>query len=343
MDVALEAERTRDFSRTVNGLTVGLSTGTSGRRGLFVVSEDERAQWSALVISRVIRPRLFRKQKIAFFLRANSTLYASVASRFFEFRYFDIFQPMDVLLSQLDVFQPDVLASQPSVLMDLALAQCRGDIHIAPNQVISYAEVLSDSDRETIQAAFDAAITNVYQCTEGFLGVSCAHGTMHLNEDHVRIDKEWIDADMFVPIVTDFTRHSQPVVNYRLNDILKVKAGGCRCGSPFLAIETIIGREDDVLVLDGKRVYPDLIARSIAIHTDEFQKYTIEQVGQNTLLIGIETDQDNFGTTTEHFRQILKRLFNEHGIQNTEYQFRPHLSQVAGGKLRKIKRSYYET
>jgi putative adenylate-forming enzyme len=342
MDVALTAERTRDFNRDLNGLTVGLSTGTSGKRGLFLASDDERAQWVALVMSRVIRPRLFKKQKIAFFLRANSTLYSAVSSKLFEFRYFDIFQPLDGLLAQLNDYQPDILASQPSVLIDVAEAQRRAVIRIAPTQIISYAEVLTDSDRATIQACFGVGITNVYQCTEGFLGVSCSHGTMHLNEDHVRIDQEWIDEDKFVPIVTDFTRHSQPVVKYRLNDILKVKSDGCGCGSPFLAIDTIIGREDDVLVLDGKRVYPDLIARTIAIHTNEFQKYTIEQVGTNALHIGIDGEPEVFESTSALFKTVLERLFNEQGIRNTEYGFSPQISKITGGKLRKIKRSHHE-
>jgi len=342
MDVALTAERTRDFNHDLNGLTVGLSTGTSGKRGVFVASDDERAQWVALVMTRVIKPVFFKKQKIAFFLRANSTLYSSVSSNLFEFRYFDIFQPMDVLLAQLDAYQPDILASQPSVLIDLAEAQRRAVIRIAPNQIISYAEVLTESDRATIQACFGVGITNVYQCTEGFLGVSCSHGTMHLNEDHVRIDKEWIDDDKFIPIVTDFTRHSQPVVKYRLNDILKVKSGGCECGSPFLAIDTIIGREDDVLVLDGKRVYPDLIARTIAIHTNEFQKYTIEQVGRNALHIGIEGDSGAFDATSALFKSVLENLLNEQGVRNTEYGFSPKISKITGGKLRKIKNSNHE-
>src|SRR5262245_52007899 len=38
MEVALRAEASRDFRPMLNGLTVGLSSGTSGHRGLFLVS-----------------------------------------------------------------------------------------------------------------------------------------------------------------------------------------------------------------------------------------------------------------------------------------------------------------
>ena len=42
---AMAAEHSRDFSPTVGGYSVGLSSGTSGSRGVFVVSAAERARW----------------------------------------------------------------------------------------------------------------------------------------------------------------------------------------------------------------------------------------------------------------------------------------------------------
>ena len=36
MEVAVQSEQSRDFAPTLNGVTVGLSSGTSGNRGLFL-------------------------------------------------------------------------------------------------------------------------------------------------------------------------------------------------------------------------------------------------------------------------------------------------------------------
>ena len=41
MNVAKNAEESRDFSPTLNGITIGFSTGTSGNKGLFMVSNKE--------------------------------------------------------------------------------------------------------------------------------------------------------------------------------------------------------------------------------------------------------------------------------------------------------------
>ncbi|MCW5849442.1 MAG: adenylate cyclase, partial [Anaerolineae bacterium] len=58
--VALAAERSRDFAPLLGDLTVGLSSGTSGHRGLFLVSAEERAGWAGAIMARALHgwPRL---------------------------------------------------------------------------------------------------------------------------------------------------------------------------------------------------------------------------------------------------------------------------------------------
>ena len=90
----------------------------------------------------------------------------------------------------------------------------------------------------------------------------------------MRIEREYLDRNRFVPIVTDFQRKAQPIIRYRLNDILVEKESPCGCGSPFLALEKIEGREDDIFVfLDGKgqkkTVFPDFIRRCVLFAEEE--------------------------------------------------------------------------
>lgn len=336
MPFAISAETNRSFNSEINGITVGLSTGTSGKRGLFLVSENERAQWVSLVMSRVIQPKLFQKQKIAFFLRANSNLYTSVSSGMFEFKYFDIFKPIHQLLEELNAFAPNIVAGQPSVLSDIANAQQNGDISITPHQLLSFAEVLHSSDKEFIEMQLKAPITEVYQCTEGFLGASCKNGTMHLNEDFIYFEKEWIDEDKFYPIITDFSRSSQPVVRYKLNDILQVKQTPCTCGSPLLALEKIIGRDDDVLIINNQKIYPDLLVRRIAIRCNEFQNYIISQIAPNQLEVQIECDPSDFDTLVLDFKEAIMGLLNELGVTNVAIDYKCEAVRKAGNKLRKV-------
>lgn len=109
MELALKAEETRDFSPTLAGnITVGLSSGTSGHRGLFVVAPKEKVLWLATILARFL-PTLFRKERIALFLRANSNLYDSLNLLHIKFAFFDIKDDMQQLADRLQQFRPPLL------------------------------------------------------------------------------------------------------------------------------------------------------------------------------------------------------------------------------------------
>jgi putative adenylate-forming enzyme len=341
MQVALQAEMERDFSPELKGATVGLSTGTSGTRGLFLVSATERAQWTAMVLRRVVPIRLFKRQKVAFFLRANSNLYSSVQSASLEFRFFDIFQPIEKLLQDLTDFQAHILAAQPSILSAIAEAQLTGNINIQPQLLISFAEVLNDADKQFIQKTFPAPLREVYQCTEGFLAVTCAHGTLHLNEDIAIFEKKYLDESRFIPIITDFTRSSQPIVRYELNDVLVEKKEPCPCGSCFTALERIEGREDDILVFPGAdgeliKVFPDLICRVIARSTERFRAYRLRQVG--ALVLQLELESEDFQAVSATVSSALQDFLQKKGVNSLTIICKQGIERRAGEKLRRVER-----
>lgn len=333
MNLAVNAESSREFESTIGDITVGLSTGTSGKRGLFLISPQERESWVVMVMDRILPPKWFRKQKVAFFLRANSNLYTSVQSAIYEFKYFDIFQPIEKLAIELLCYKPDVLAGQPSILMALSQILTKNNTELpswTPKQIISFAEVLHPEDAQVLQQVFKAPIREVYQCTEGLLGVSCDHGTMHLNEDNLIVEQEWLDEQHFRPIITDFTRQSQPVIRYRMSDILKIKSDGCTCGSPCMAIEKIIGRDDDVLWIQGQRIFPDVLSRQIALQTDAFSRYEIVQTQEDCFQVNIQSKE--FEHTKKAIESVLYTYFEafpsiKFNVQWNQTTFNPTLKQ----------------
>ncbi len=70
---AIEAEKTRNFSSTLRGYTIGLSSGTSGNRGLFIVSQQEQQAWADTILAKALPQSILRRQRIVFFLRARGT------------------------------------------------------------------------------------------------------------------------------------------------------------------------------------------------------------------------------------------------------------------------------
>lgn len=253
--LARAAEERRDFSATVGGLAIGLSSGTSGRQGVFLTSPAERARWAGDILARALPDGLGTRARVALVLRAGGPLYDAVGSRRIAFRHIDLLAPWDRQLEELGSFDPTILAGPPAALARYAMAARAGRIPLSPSVIYSVADVLDPDVEASISATFGVPVRQIYQATEGFLGISCGHGTVHLNEDLLVIEREVIDAasGRFVPIVTDLWRTSQAVIRYRMGDVLVPRRGPCPCGSVLAGVERIEGREDDVLTLPEAR------------------------------------------------------------------------------------------
>lgn len=295
--LAIANERSRDFDADLGSNSVGLSSGTSGHRGLFVVSSAERDAWVGTVLARTLPRGALLGHRIALFLRADNTLYESVGSRAVSFRYFDVYADMDDNIARLREYQPTILVAPPSVLRLIARAADAGGFDVVPQRVYSVAEVLEISDAQRITASLGQPVLHqLYQCTEGFLAHTCEHGVIHLNEDNILVEREALDAERFTPIVTDLRRRAQPIVRYRLGDVLRERTRPCPCGSALTAIERIEGREGDTLVfrsLDGRDlpVFADVIARAL-LYADGFDEYRITQIGESRLQIALDILDD---------------------------------------------------
>ncbi len=350
-DMAVRAEKTREFKPMLGKVTVGLSTGTSGSRGLFLANRKERLRWAGTVLAKVLPKPIWKSSRIAFCFRANSNLYTTVSSnQSIQFRFFDLLDPFEQLIEQLNAAQPDLLVAPAYFLRLLAQAKENQHLTISPTRVISVAEVLEDVDREIIERNFQKPIHQIYQATEGFIGSTCRFGTLHLNEDLLFFEKEYLDSDpepskrRFVPIITDLFRSSQAMIRYRLNDVLIEKTTQCPCGSIFTAIEKVEGRCDDVFYLpDSKQntlrpIYPDLIRNRLVQdvpHLHEFQVIQISPM-QIEIRYELETTEDR----GDQLLQALQNLFQEMGLKIPHFEIQRGVKIDLSGKLRRVLRKF---
>ena len=315
MEAAMAAERSRDFTPAVGDITVGLSSGTSSQRAVFAVSPREKAQWAGVMLARALPDGLFSGEKVALFLRANSNLYTAVRSPWLTFAFYDLFRPFDALCAELVAYRPSVIVAPAQVLRQLALGVIEGRLLLAPKKVISVAEVLEAQDRALIVQAF-GAVHEIYQATEGFLASSCEHGVLHLNEEYVHIEPQWLDEQQrrFVPVITDFTRITQPIVRYRLDDILLARATPCPCGRVTRAIDGIEGRCDDMLVLPSLRegqtvaVFADVLTRAFAQALPADGDYRLVQQGEASLRLHAALGQPALDALRLHLEGVLAGL-----------------------------------
>ena len=271
--LAKKAEQSRDFSSKIGPYSIGFSSGTSGSRGMHFVSEKEQASWAGFMLSRGLDDSILSRQKIGLILRANSNTFESIGSKRIKFKFYDLMKPLEEIHQMILQDDLDILIGPPSVLR--YLADVKSPLNV--NKLVSAAEVLDEIDRRHIEQHFGQIAHQFYSSTEGEIAATCEFGTLHLNEGIMVIQKEWVDKEKgwYHPIISDFKRSTQPIIRYRLNDILVASKQPCKCGDARESIDSIMGRQDDIFLLkkrnggEYEQIVPDFIRRAVMqIHPD---------------------------------------------------------------------------
>lgn len=345
LQTAINSEKSRDFTPLYKGFSVGLSSGTSGNRGLFVTSDQERAEWAGYIIGKLL-PLSYQRQRVAFFLRANNNLYERANGLLLQFRFFDLLDGIDAHVAKLAEFNPSILIAPASVLTKIAQIIPT----LKPRKIISVAEVLEPEEKRFLEQHFQQTIHQVYQCTEGFLAATCNEGHLHLNEDSLIIEKHWLDKESgrFSPVITDLKRKTQPVVRYLLDDILILDNTPCPCGSSQTRLKSIEGRKDDVLRFKTLQnepidVFPDFIRNTLIMTSAELKEYQVIQVGQKQLCINLLPRSAHI---EKQITDALNDLFQRLDIPKPNYQFDVFtgwpLDQKRRRVLRKINDKHFD-
>lgn len=212
----------------------------------------------------------------------------------------DILSPLPDIVRELNVFQPAVLASFPSMLDLLAREQNEERLRIRPALVMPTGETLTPAVRTRIETAFACVVRNGYGASEApLLALSeCRHGWLHLNADwHIL---EPVDAQ-YQPVppgqlsdrvlLTNLANRIQPFIRYEMGDRVLVKPDPCPCGSmlPALRVE---GRTDEVLRLTTASGTVGDIGpmqlETIVEETPGVYRYQIIQTGSSTLRVCLD-------------------------------------------------------
>ena len=224
------------------------------------------------------------------------------------------------------------------VLYQLALDERLSNLPV--KKVISVAEVLDPQTKALLQSRFEQ-VGEVYQATEGFLASTCHLGHLHLNEDLLIVEQEAIDEHRFIPIITDFSRSSQPIVRYRLDDVLVKDPEPCPCGSVLQRIEKIEGRLADTLTLAGVSqpevlIFADVCERIFAQALPIDVDYQLDQIAKNQLKLTACCDELTLKACQAHFISV----FNQLGVATDSLQWElsnQPISRTLTDKRRRIR------
>lgn len=327
-------------SRRIGGFIVGASTGTSGNRGLFVVSQRERFAWLGAILAKAAPDFWRRRDRVAVLLPIDTPLYDSANQiRSLVMRFFDIGDPLEQSIAALEEFDPTLLVAPPRILRRLAEL----DAKLSPRRMFSAAEKLEEFDRRIIETGFGIPLGEIYMATEGLLGVTCAHGRLHLTEDCMYFEFEPAAGDLVSPVISDFSRNTQIMVRYRMNDLLRLDARPCPCGSPLMVAQEVAGRQDDVFRLpsvagETVELTPDIL-RNVILDTDRgIDDFLLVQTGAAAM--ELQLPERCSPAVRRAVRDNLAALCARHnvspGCRIDIAERAPH----GKGKMRRIKREW---
>jgi putative adenylate-forming enzyme len=329
LNFCLEIEKTRDFTKRLDGLNIGMSSGTSGNKGVEIVTKREESYMKSALFARFDFPK-GEKINLAFILRVSAPAF-SLNKWGHKLSYISQLNTIEEITKQLEKINPNVLSAPPSMLKLIAKEIENKRLNIKPQRIISYAEILYDDVKEYLKRVFGCTIHEIYKCTEGPIAITCKHGNLHINEDLVYVETLNLDGTQ-TPIgkscqklvVTDLHKKAQPIIRYELNDIITISSKKCHCGSNFRVIEKIQGRSDDIFWAKNIKtkkwqfIIPDYISRAVISSSENIEEYQVIQESPEEILIRLQLKSDK--TKKDFEKEVLisniNNLYQEYGCKN---------------------------
>ncbi len=356
----LEKEKTRDFSQYYKGYLVGMSTGTSGNRGIEFATKIEALLMQLLVFFRFPFPKT-RRIHIAFILRVFSPGF-SRDGRKIKVSYVNPLDTIPAIVENLHSLNPNIISGPPSVLQVLAKEKQRGKLKLFPLLLVSYGEVLDFNVKEEIENIFECSVVEAYKSSESFIALPCKSGNLHINEDTVFVevldrDNQPVQAgEPGYVVVTDFVKYGTPIIRYRLNDLITVSPDPCPCGSNFRVIQQVHGRADDVIYGRSESkdefqfILPDFVRRSIVSSSAYIEEYNAIQTSPTGLTINLQLNpeleelpekEEIVQTIERSIQENISSVFKGHDsiIPKLDFTY-TKISHDFDTKLRRIKRTF---
>jgi phenylacetate-CoA ligase len=174
-------------------------------------------------------------------------------------------------------FKTSALICAPSSA--LALARTMTSMGIRPEQMflkrgIFGSEPWSENVRREIEETFGITAFDSYGMSEimgpGVSGECEKRSGLHVNEDHFIV--EVVDPATLKPVAmgcegelvfTTITKEAFPLIRYRTGDRASLMPGVCECGRTFIRMSRVVGRTDDMIMVQGAKIFPAQIFETV--------------------------------------------------------------------------------
>lgn len=187
------------------------------------------------------------------------------------------------------------------------------------------AEPWTFAMRSEIEERMGIMATNNYGLTElGGPGTAfeCieARDGMHINEDH--FIAEIIDPVTLEPlglgqrgelVLTAVQRRAMPLLRFRTKDITSLTREKCSCGRTLVKMGRIVGRTDDMLIINGVNVFPSQIEsllKDIPEVELQYQLVVRKKKHLDELILRVEVRKEIYESGPEKISEVERKIDN---------------------------------
>ena len=216
------------------------------------------------------------------------------------------------------------------------------------------AEPHSEDVRKKIESLFGIDAYNSYGLSEmngPGLAFECVHKNgMHVWEDGYIVEVidrdsgECVkDGEVGEVVVTNLIRRAMPLLRYRTRDLACILEGACPCGRTGRRLSRIMGRTDDMLIINGVNVFPSQIEEVVMKEPQVGTNYLIrvEKQGElDKLTVEVEIYSKMFAGEVNQLEQlrgnIRERLQASITIRPAVKLHEPGFLPVSEGKAKRV-------
>jgi phenylacetate-CoA ligase len=333
------------------------TSGSSGHKGLFVF---DRPEWQTIIAQFLrygamagVRPRLPRRLRVAAIVGASPThmsrqISASISVGIHRVLPLSLTQPVEHVVEELNRFQPQFMATYPSMATRLAEEQVAGRLRLTLAGMSTSSELRTPEMTERIVEAFGVRPFDHYATTEGLWGCECEHHLgIHLFEDFTlveNVDDDGLPAPAGEPgtrlLVTGLHNLVQPIIRLEVSDAVTLDPEPCPCGRTLIRTRAIEGRTDDVMYFPARRggevmVHP--LQFGILTRDREVREFQVIQEGESVCILVVARPAAG-DELDRRLRTAVSRKLTKLGVREprVSVERRESLTRSAGGKLQLV-------
>lgn len=232
-------------------------------------------------------------------------------------------------------FGATILASTPSFALHMAESASKTGTEFRKEFKLKAgifgAEPTSKGLKEEVSKIWGIDYHEIYGLSEIIgpgVSCSCKHSELlHIFEDHFypeiiepKSGKVLKDGQRGELVITSLTKQALPIIRYRTGDITSLTRVPCGCGRTMVRMESVVGRADDMMIINGVNVYPSQVEHVISETKGLTLNYqiVIDKKGHlDQLDILIEVSDNIMMDSIGQMENLKKSI--QHNLQNNLY------------------------